>query len=1078
MSRCSNTVSKPLEQKVDHIINDQSCSLSSSFNSPKAKRLGNQVDHLINDQSLMIPKWATVPDHDESNDCCGELISKNDSQEDEITIALIRSTSQEDSELEKCASEMQSVYVIDDFEKQVVEEFKDVFPDQLPVGLPPEREVDHKIELLPDAKPFSRPPTRMSVKELQELKNQLNDLTAQGFIRPSSSPWGTAVLFVKKKDGSIRMCIDYRRLNSVTIKNKYPLPRVEDLLNQLHGAKVFSKIDLRSGYHQIRIMKEDIPKTAFRTRYGHHEFLVLPFGLTNAPATFMYLMNKIFHKFLDQFVIVFLDDILVYSKSVDEHHHHLRQVLQVLRDNKLYGKLSKSSFYQSQVSFLGHVVSAEGIHMEQDKVKAIDEWPVPRNVKDVRSFLGLAGFYRKFISNFSGICSPITNLLKQDKIYEWKPEHDEAFQKLKQAVRTAPVLVLPNHELSFVVHTDASGFAVGACLSQDQGNGLQPVCFMSKKMLPAERNYPIHEQELLAVICALKEWRHYLHGAKFQVVTDHKSLQWLQTQPNLSARQTRWVELLQQFEFEIVYKEGKTNIVADALSRRPDHKANHISILQPHDQLVNEIRQAYQQDKRCQDILSNQPKGFQVLDGLIYHEDKLYVPASSQIKTKLLFEAHDANISGHGGTAKTLELLSRNYHWPNMAEDVKSYIKSCYKCQSNKPSNQLPIGLLQSLPIPDRPWEQVTMDLITQLPKSKNGHDAIVVFVDKLTKMVHLAPTNTTVSAPQLAKMFFREVVRLHGVPKSIVSDRDPRFTSHFWKSLWSQLGTRLAMSTAYHPQTDGQTERTNRTLEDMLRSYVNFEQNDWDQFLVAAEISINNSQQASSRFSPYYLNYHQHPEFPLSKSARPNIMSSQSKSPAAGQAYESFIKHLDQAKANLKLAQEKQAKYANQHRREYEFCVGDQVMVSTKHINMDGRAPKLCPKYYGPFEVVKLIGKSACELNIPEQWSIHPVINVSCLKPFYVNETSFPNRTTEIHYPPPEVRHGQDEYEVDRIVDTRVVGKKKRREYLVLWKGYPEWDRTWEPEENLANSQEAIQDFVNSQQFNLCWSSFEDETF
>ena len=575
--------------------------------------------------------------------------------------------------------------------------------------------------------------------------------------------------------------------------------------------------------------------------------------------------------------------------------------------------------------------------MEEQKVKAIEDWPIPMNVKEVRSFLGLAGFYRKFIKNFSKICAPVTNLLRQDETFQWTKEHDQSFRDLKNAVRSAPVLISPNQNVPYVVHTDASGFAVGACLSQDQGKGLQPVCFMSKKMLAAEKNYPIHEQELLAIVCALKEWRHYLHGSKFTVITDHRSLQWINSQPNLSARQTRWLEFLQQFEFEVVYKEGKSNVVADALSRRSDHMVSNISSINVNQNLLEEIKLAYQEDSKCEEILRNEVEDYVVKDDLIYFEGKLYIPDDDSIKTKLLYEAHDATISGHAGAARVSELLSRNYYWPKLLEDVKIYVKSCYKCQSNKPSNQHPIGMLQPLPIPEYPWEQVTMDLITQLPKSKNGNDAIVVFVDKLTKMVHIVPTTTTVSAPDLARIFFREDVRLHGIPKSIVSDRDPRFTSHFWKCLWSQLGTKLAMSTAYHPQTDGQTERTNRTLEDMLRSYVNFEQDNWDQFLVAAEISINNSQQASSKYSPYYLNYQRHPLFPLSQGTRPPTNESQSKNPSSGQAYDSFIKHLNQAKENLRLAQQKQSKFANLHRRDHEFKAGDQVNISiwmVEHLN------------------------------------------------------------------------------------------------------------------------------------------------
>ena len=298
-------------------------------------------------------------------------------------------------------------------EVPVVNEFEDVFPEELP-GLPPEREIEFEIELLPGVSPISQAPYRMAPVELKELKEQLQELVDKGFVRPSFSPWGAPVLFVKKKDGSMRLCIDYRQLNKVTVRNKYPLPRIEDLFDQLQGATVFSKIDLRSGYHQLRIKESDVPKTAFRTRYGHYEFLVMPFGLTNAPAAFMDLMNRVFRPYLDRFVIVFIDDILVYSKSSVEHEEHLRIVLSILRDKQLYAKFSKCEFWLDRVIFLGHVISAEGVWVDPSKIAAIVNWEPPRNVTEVRSFLGLAGYYRRFVQDFSIIASPITKLLTKD----------------------------------------------------------------------------------------------------------------------------------------------------------------------------------------------------------------------------------------------------------------------------------------------------------------------------------------------------------------------------------------------------------------------------------------------------------------------------------------------------------------------------------------------------------------------------------------------------------------------------------------------------------------------------------------
>ncbi|KAL0541298.1 hypothetical protein IC582_021340 [Cucumis melo] len=405
----------------------------------------------------------------------------------------------------------------------VVRDYPDVFPEELP-GLPLQREIEFAIELEPDTVPISRAPYRMAPVELKELKVQLQELLDKGFIRPSVSPWGAPVLFVKKKDGSMCLCIDYRELNKVNVKNKYPLPRIDDLFDQLQGATVFSKIDLRSGYHQLRIKESDVPKTAFRSRYGHYEFIVMSFGLTNAPAVFMDLMNRVFREFLDTFVIVFIDDILIYSKTEAEHDEHLRMVLETLRANKLYAKFSKCEFWLKQVSFLGHVVSKVGVSVDLAKIEAVTSWPRPSTVSEVRSFLGLTGYYRRFVENFSRIDTPLTQLTRKRAPFVWSK----------------------------------------AC---------KVVVYASRQLKSHEQNYPTHDLELAAVVFALKIWRHYLYGEKIQIFTDHKSLKYFFTQKELNMRQRRWLELVKDYDCEILYHPGKANVVADALSRKVSHSA-------------------------------------------------------------------------------------------------------------------------------------------------------------------------------------------------------------------------------------------------------------------------------------------------------------------------------------------------------------------------------------------------------------------------------------------------------------------------------------------------------------------------
>ncbi|KAG8499053.1 hypothetical protein CXB51_005455 [Gossypium anomalum] len=411
----------------------------------------------------------------------------------------------------------------------VVCEYPDVFPEELP-GLPPIREVEFGIELVPRTTPISIAPYRMAPTELKELKAQLQELTDRGFARRSFSPWDAPVLFVKKKDGTMRLCIDYRQLNEVTIKNKYQLPCIDDLFDQLKGASVFSKIDLRSGYYQLRVRDSDIPKTAFRMRYGHYEFLVMPFGLTNAPAVFMDLINQIFRPYLDRFVVVFIDDILVYSQNETEHVEHLRLVLQILRDKQLYAKFSKCEFWLREVSFLGHVVSASGIRVDPSKISVVLNWKPPRNVTEVRSFLGLASYYRRFVKGFLIIATPMTKLLQKDVKFE----------------------------------CDASLLGLGCVLMQEG----RVVAYASRQLKPHEKNYPTHDLELAAIVFALKIWQHYLFGERCHVYSDHKSLKYLMTQRDLNLRQRRWLELLKDYELVIDYHPGKANVAADTLSRK------------------------------------------------------------------------------------------------------------------------------------------------------------------------------------------------------------------------------------------------------------------------------------------------------------------------------------------------------------------------------------------------------------------------------------------------------------------------------------------------------------------------------
>jgi hypothetical protein len=448
-------------------------------------------------------------------------------------------------------------------EMLVVNEFPDIFPEDLS-GMPPNWDIEFVIELKPYTTPIYKIPFRLTTPELVELKEHIKELLEKGFNHPSSSPWGAPVIFVPKKDGTQRLCVDYRALNEVTIKNKYPLPRIDDMFEEFHGVCVFSKIELWSGYHQLMVQQCDMPKTAFVSRYGLYEFTVMSFELTNAPAYFMYLMNQVFMEYLDKCVMVFVDDILVYSRSEEEHEEHLHLVLQKLWDHRLYAKLGKCEFWLKQVAFLGHVISKGGISVDPSKIQDVLSWKVPTSVGNIGSFLGLAGYYQRFVERFLKISKPMSELLEKDKRFEWTPTCEANFQELKNRLTTALILVMLDMEKPFSIYFDASGQGLGCVLMQDG----QVVAYASRQLRKHEVNYLTHDLELAVVVHALKIWRHYLMGKRCELYMDHKSLKYIFTQSNLNLRWRRWLELIKDYDLGINYHPGKANVVADALSRR------------------------------------------------------------------------------------------------------------------------------------------------------------------------------------------------------------------------------------------------------------------------------------------------------------------------------------------------------------------------------------------------------------------------------------------------------------------------------------------------------------------------------
>jgi hypothetical protein len=956
-------------------------------------------------------------------------------------------------------------------------DYMDVFSETLARELPPHRDYDHQIELEENTTPPHGKLYNMSEVELKTLKDYLDDMLDKGFIRPSKSPAGAPVLFVKKKDGSLRLCVDYRGLNKITRKNRYPIPRIETLVDQLRSAKVYSKIDLRVGYNNVRIAEGDEWKTAFRTRYGAFEYLVMPFGLTNAPATFQHLMNDIFHDLVDVNVVVYLDDILIYSGNLEQHRAHVREVLQRLRKANLHARPEKCDFHTATVEYLGVIVSPDGIAMDPSKIQAILKWPVPMKIRDLQSFLGFANFYRRFIDNYSGIVIPLTRLLRKDTPWKWSPRCQEIFETLKQAFTEAPVLRHYDPDHPITLECDASDYAIAAILSQTDPatNELRPIAFHARTMIAAELNYDIYDKELLAIHDAFKQWRAYLEGARYQiqVFSDHNNLRYFTTTKQLSRRQARWAEYLSSFDYVIHYRAGRLGAKPDALTRRPDvypKKSDQLAtnainnkvaippellratVILNEEALISRIRHAPHDPyftKKSQEVSQGRDKAISLSpDGLLLlRSGKIYVPDHDSLRLDILRSNHDHKLRGHPGIRKTTQLINRLFFWPGLRKDVTAYVRGCHTCARAKPVRHKPYGLLKPLPIGERPWSSISMDHIEALPLSAT-FDSILVIVCRLTKQAIFIPTNTIDTAKDLAQHFITHVFSKHGLPADIVSDRGRLFVSKFWSSLCQALDITSNLSTAYHPETDGQTERVNQILEQYLRIYTNYQQDDWTSQLPLAEFVYNNTPHSATGVSPFFANKGYHPRLTISLDGIP-----------AHEAHmvATDLKTLHQhLRDQLKVANEAYSRFADRKREVTpDWKEGTKVWLDLRNVKTRRPMKKLDSKRAGPFPILAKVSTHAYRLQLPRTMrGIHDVFHVSLLEK--VHEDAFPQRQQQ---PPPPIEvDGEQHYEVADILDSRRRGRKVL--YLVRWEGYGPENDTWEPIESLSGSKELLEDF------------------
>ena len=1029
----------------------------------------------------------------------------------------------------------------------------EVFSEVEASTLPPHRDEDHVIDLEAGKVPPFGPIYSLSAKELQVLRDYLDENLVNGFIRPSRSSAGAPVLFAPKGDGGLRLCVDYRGLNAITLKNRYPLPLIEEIMDRLSGAVIFTKIDIKNAYYRLRIREGDEWKTAFRTRYGLFEYLVMPFGLTNAPASFQAYIHGVLREHLDVFVIVFLDDILVYSSKMEEHPEHVRKVLRMLLNAGLYAKLGKCQFSVTRVPFLGFVITDQGIEMEEDRIATVLNWPEPESVQEIQAFLGFINFYRRFIQDFSRIAMALTEATKGQngktkkeltsrKANFLSPEAKTSFRALVKAFTTAPFLKHFDTTLRIRLETDASGYAISGILSQLHDSGWRVVAYYSRKMIAPERNYETHDTELLAIVESFRHWRHYLEGPAHtvEVLSDHNALRTFMTTHKLTRRQVRWALSLSAFDFRLSYRKGSLN-PADGPSRRPDYQREAESedsvipestvlqrVLYPSVALISvegEGDQTLAEEPSHREILAigtagreltNQrraareavvdestyenigqtliealpeylrvdPLAKKVFKGLatreplskdvdalpgwtqqgelLYFVTALYIPHVETLRMSILRKHHDDPLAGHLATERTYKLLRAKYYWPDMKSQVDDYCKSCLVCQGARVIRGKPQGTLHPIPVPAKPWEVLTMDFITGLPDSRaygGTYNSILVIVDKFSKMAHYIPCVDTMTAGELAEVFIKEIIRYHGIPLAIISDRGALFTSRLWANLMYAFRIERKLSTAFHPQTDGQTERQNSVLEQYLRSYINWEQDDWASLLPLAEFAYNSAEQASTKKAPFEVVYG---SLPRSDMVTAEEALKYTAAKGTSLEAEELTERLRNTRAEvcqaLAKAQEYQKRHYDLSHRDIEFAVGQKVWLHVKNITVQRPSRKLDWQRYGPFRIIERIGKAAYRLKLPTELKIHNVFHVSLLR------LHKPRQGDESPEPQPlriAVDPDKREWEVEAILASRVLANDHEEpilQYKVSWKGFT--DLTWEPAEHVKHSRRLVNQF------------------
>ena len=960
------------------------------------------------------------------------------------------------------------------------------------------------------------------------IKKMISDMKENNIISPTStSSWGFPVVLVKKPDGSMRFCVDYRKLNAITKTSSYPIPLISELLDSLNGAKYFSSMDLASGYWQIRMHPDSIEKTTFVSKYGSFFFNVMPFGLVGAPATFQSLMDRIFGDLQWKNICVYFDDIFMFSNSFEEHLKLLREVFTRLRKYELQAKLAKCQFLRKELIFLGYQVTTNGISPNPSRVKNVQEWGTPRKTKDVRAFVGLCSYYRRFVPHFASIAEPLHRLMGKNSEFKWTEEAETAFKTLKDKLTSAPVLVAPDWNLPFVLHTDASKFGLGAVLAQMVNDEEKVIAYASKSLKKSQQNYTTSDRECLAIIWGIRHFRSHLLGKKFNLYTDHSALQFLQTMKlnrDLSGRLARYQMFLQEYEFEPHYRKGEANANADALSRDPVFESTNeptINLLNVHEEqeeldgyfstlpTTAELIRLQEEDPLWGLLRRRLQEGQEVLDTslpaaakimveselsskeywindsdllvrtrLFNHEKFDCVVIPEKLRPLILHHSHSDQFSAHMGIHKTYEKMLRRYHWNGMFRDVQNLVASCPQCNSRKSPKKSPIPPPLPFIPTGAPWSEISFDALGPLPRTSTGKQHIIVFTDRFTKYCEAFAVEN-VDETTVADLIMNQIVPRHGCPRTILSDGAKAFNSKLMEKVFVLLNAKKITTSPYNPQHNGQVERFNHTLVQMLTVFVNKNQKDWDRHLGIVMGAYHSCPHATTGYSPNYMLYGRELPLPIDQVLKAN------------EKYESiedyfnillkrtsFAQDLVKARMINRAVKLEEQQTDLQYRIDYKF--GERVYLFIPD-SIKGLSNKLRSRWHGPYQILMRIGPVNYRImrRLNDGTVETRLTNVRRLKPY--TEPSKLSRMTQRlaeqdkDLPLQDADDGKSsdenseddnssdkegEFEVEEIRGKRI--HRGKVQYLVKWVGYGEEDNTWEPVEHLVNSETAVNEYEN----------------